>query len=163
MPVEIDFVSSKLHNYMHGNIVTTMHENKLTFDSNRNIKRQVYCQYGQYSLTFRALALRQKETGPTSPTKGQCSKRQTILSVLAVHRPLFIFRFVSLLCLRSTLRLFNFRFIKYMKNMNYRQLRLGMFKVRLGMGRKAAACWALGKPLTRPHRQVSIMITQYLM
>ena len=32
---------------------------------NRNIKRLVYCQYGQYSLTFRALTLRQRETGFT--------------------------------------------------------------------------------------------------
>ena len=31
-------------------------------DTNRNIKRSVYCQYGWYSLTFRALALRQRET-----------------------------------------------------------------------------------------------------
>ena len=44
----------------------------------------VSCQYGQYNLTFRALALRQRET------KGQCSKRQTILSALAVHRPFYI-------------------------------------------------------------------------
>ena len=33
-------------------------------DTNRNIKRSVYCQY-VYSLTFRALALRQRETGTT--------------------------------------------------------------------------------------------------
>ena len=32
-----------------------------------NIKRSVYCQYGQYSLTFRALALRQRE-GPMLET-----------------------------------------------------------------------------------------------
>ena len=31
-------------------------------DTNRNIKRSVYCQYGEYNLTFRALALRQRET-----------------------------------------------------------------------------------------------------
>ena len=30
------------------------------------MKRSVYCQYGQYSLTFRAVALRQRETGPIS-------------------------------------------------------------------------------------------------
>ena len=47
-----------------------------------NIKRSVYCQYG-YCLTFRALALRQRETKASllraqlcfSLTKGQCSKR----------------------------------------------------------------------------------------
>ena len=32
-------------------------------DTNRNIKRLVYCQCGQHSLTLRALALRQRETG----------------------------------------------------------------------------------------------------
>ena len=32
-------------------------------DRNRNIKRSVYCQYGEYGLTFRALSLRQRETG----------------------------------------------------------------------------------------------------
>ena len=31
-------------------------------DANRNIKWSVYCQYGEYSLTFRALAVRQRET-----------------------------------------------------------------------------------------------------
>ena len=54
--------------------------------ANRNTKRSVYCLYGQYSLTFRALALRQRETERKrnhfifclSLTKGQCSKRQTI-------------------------------------------------------------------------------------
>ena len=30
-------------------------------DTNRNTKRSVYCQYGKYGLTFRALALRQRE------------------------------------------------------------------------------------------------------
>ena len=30
-------------------------------NTNRNIKGSVYCQYGLYSLTFRALALRQRE------------------------------------------------------------------------------------------------------
>ena len=30
-------------------------------DTNQNVKRSVYCQYGQYSLTFRALALRQRQ------------------------------------------------------------------------------------------------------
>ena len=34
-----------------------------TMFTNQNIKRSVYCQYGYYSLTFRALALRQRETG----------------------------------------------------------------------------------------------------
>ena len=51
-------------------------------DTNRNIKRSVYCQYGQYSLTFGTLTL--------SLTKGQCSKRQTILSVLGVYRHFYI-------------------------------------------------------------------------
>ena len=32
-------------------------------DTNRNIKWLVYCQYGYYSLTFQAFALRQRETG----------------------------------------------------------------------------------------------------
>ena len=32
------------------------------------MKRLVYCQYGQYGLTFRALALRQRETEPTLET-----------------------------------------------------------------------------------------------
>ena len=41
-----------------------------------------------------------------SLTKGQCLKRQTSLSISAVHQPLFIFRFVYKHCLRSTLRLF---------------------------------------------------------
>ena len=31
-------------------------------DTNRNIKMSVYCHYGQHSLTFRALALRQRKT-----------------------------------------------------------------------------------------------------
>ena len=31
-------------------------------DTYQNIKRSVYCQYGYYSLAFRALALRQRET-----------------------------------------------------------------------------------------------------
>ena len=44
-------------------------------DTNRNIKRSVHCKYGWYSLTFRALALRQKETAMFSLTKDQCSKR----------------------------------------------------------------------------------------
>ena len=35
-------------------------ENKCT---NRNIKRSVYYQYGYHSLTFRALALQQRESG----------------------------------------------------------------------------------------------------
>ena len=35
-------------------------------DTNRNINRSVYCQYGQYSVTFRALALRQRENQLTS-------------------------------------------------------------------------------------------------
>ena len=35
----------------------------------RNIKRWVYCQYGQHGLTFRALALRQRENeGPMLET-----------------------------------------------------------------------------------------------
>ena len=70
-------------------------------DTDRNIKRLVYCQYRQYSLTFRALALRQRETEKNnfyfSLTKGQRLKRQTI------HAPywqytynLFIFRFVEI-------------------------------------------------------------------
>ena len=39
-------------------------------DRNRNIKRSVYCQYGQYGLTFRALALRQalSDEGPMLET-----------------------------------------------------------------------------------------------
>ena len=49
-------------------------------DINRHIKRLVYCQYGQYSLKRAVFSLR----------KGQCSKRYTILSVLAVHRPFYI-------------------------------------------------------------------------
>ena len=32
---------------------------KQSRDTNRNIKRSVYCQYGFYSLMFRALALRE--------------------------------------------------------------------------------------------------------
>ena len=40
----------------------------------RNTKWSVYCQYRQHSLTFRALAFRQKEIG-FSLAKGQCSKR----------------------------------------------------------------------------------------
>ena len=42
----------------------------MCFKTNRNIKWSVYCQYGQYSLTFRALALRQRETdeGPMLET-----------------------------------------------------------------------------------------------
>ena len=57
---------------------------------NRNITRLVYCQYGQYSLTFRALVL---------SDEGQRSKRQTLLSVYRQYTDLFVFRFVSLLCL----------------------------------------------------------------
>ena len=30
-------------------------------ETNRNIKKSVHCQYGQYSLTFRTLVLRQRE------------------------------------------------------------------------------------------------------
>ena len=52
----------------------------------QNIKKSVYCQYGQYSLTFQALALRQRETENkmktmfyflfvSALTKVQCSKR----------------------------------------------------------------------------------------
>ena len=55
----------------------------------KNIKWSVYYQYGQYSLTFRALALRQREK--------YYPYRQ--------YTDHFIFRFVSLLRLRSTLRL----------------------------------------------------------
>ena len=47
----------------------------ILFHINRNIKRLLYCQYGLYSLTFRALALCQRETetvlsdeGPTLKT-----------------------------------------------------------------------------------------------
>ena len=74
-----------------------------------SIKWSVYCQYGQYSLTFRALALRQRETGENrfSLTKGQCSKRQTYYPYWQ-YTDHFIFRFVSLLCLRSTLRLLQY-------------------------------------------------------
>ena len=36
-------------------------------DTNRNIKRSVYCQHGEYSLTFRALALHQSLCGIDSP------------------------------------------------------------------------------------------------
>ena len=44
-------------------------------DTNQNIKRSVYCQYGQYSLTFRALALRQRETiSLVLPPAPQCIK-----------------------------------------------------------------------------------------
>ena len=70
---------------------------------NRNITRLVYCQYGQYSLTFRALVL---------SDEGQRSKRQTLLSVYRQYTAdLFVFRFVSLLCLYaarsvSTLRIY---------------------------------------------------------
>ena len=65
-------------------------------------KRLVYCRYGlQSSLTFRAQALRQRETHFSLTN----AKRQTLLSISAVHQ-LFIFRFVSEHCLRSTLRLF---------------------------------------------------------
>ena len=42
-----------------------------------------------------------------SLTKGQCLKRQNILSVLAVHRPFYI-SILSPLCLRSTLRLIQY-------------------------------------------------------
>ena len=31
-------------------------------DTNRNIKMSVYCQYGEYGQTYRALALRERET-----------------------------------------------------------------------------------------------------
>ena len=71
-----------------------------------------FCRYGQYSLTFPALALR------FSLTKaGQCSKRQTILSVSAVHQPFYIsfsicistlptqhttFISLSIICMRMT-------------------------------------------------------------
>ena len=69
---------------------------------NRNIKRSLYCQYGLYSLTFRALALRQREKRFFSLTKGQCSKRLTILSVLAVHRPFYISICISTLPTQHT-------------------------------------------------------------
>ena len=52
-----------------------------------NIKRLVYCQYGQYSLAFRALALRQREKP----------------SVLAVQQPFYIS--ISISTIRSTIRL----------------------------------------------------------
>ena len=48
----------------------------------------VFSQYGQYSLTFRALAP-SSEKSCFSLTKGQHSKRYTILSVLAVHQPFY--------------------------------------------------------------------------
>ena len=55
-------------------------------ERNRNTKRSVYCQYGKYSLTFPALTLPHRQTILYfSLTKGQCSKRSTILSVLAVN------------------------------------------------------------------------------
>ena len=43
-------------------------------DTNRNIKRSVYCQYGWYIPTFRALALRQRKTFEHWPSekKDQC-------------------------------------------------------------------------------------------
>ena len=56
----------------------------------------VYC-----SLTFQALALRQREVC-FSLTKGQCSKHQTILSVLAVHRPFHIYICISTLPTQHT-------------------------------------------------------------
>ena len=68
--------------------VVVLRQSRVT---NRNIKWSLYCQYGQYSLTFRALALRQRHKKHFfSVTKGQCSKRYTILSVLVVHLPLYI-------------------------------------------------------------------------
>ena len=74
-------------------------------DTNRNIKWLVYCQYGQYSLTFRALALRQRDEGPML---------ETLDFAIRIGRwqytDLFIFRFVSLLCLRSTPCLLFFMF-----------------------------------------------------
>ena len=55
----------------------------------QNIKRLVYYQYGQYSPTFQAWAIRQREM-----KKVRCTWQNT---------DLFIFRFVSLVCLRNTL------------------------------------------------------------
>ena len=74
-------------------------------NTNRNIKRSVYCQYGQYSLTFRALALRQRET----ENKWANARNVRPYYPYWQYTDLFIFRFVSLLCLRSTLRLFQNR------------------------------------------------------
>ena len=68
-----------------------------------SIKRSVYCQYGQYGLTFRALVLHQSFLRLVfSRTKGQRSKRQTILSVLAVHRPFYISICISTLPTQHT-------------------------------------------------------------
>ena len=80
-------------------------------DTNRNIKRSVYCHYGLYSLTFRALALRQRETG-FSLTKFLSDERANARNVRLYYSywqytDLFIFRFLSLLCLCSTLCLYN--------------------------------------------------------
>ena len=45
-------------------------------DTNRNIKWSVYWQYGWHSLTFRALALRQRETLDYTIRIGSTVKRK---------------------------------------------------------------------------------------
>ena len=52
-------------------------------DTNRNIKRSMNCQYGQYDLTFRALALHQRE-------RAYARNVRPYYPVLAVHRRLYI-------------------------------------------------------------------------
>ena len=60
------------------------------------------------------MAFRQRETcqfcSCFSLTKGQRSKRYTLLSVLAVRQPFYISICISILCLRITLRLFTVLF-----------------------------------------------------
>ena len=62
------------------------------FITNRNIKRSVYCQYGYNSLTFRALALRQRE-GPML---------ETLDNSIRIGRPFYISICISTLPTQHT-------------------------------------------------------------
>ena len=79
---------------------------------NRNIKRSVYCQYGQFSLTFPALALRQRER----------PMLETLDYVLAVHRPFYISIFISTLPTQHTT--FICTIYVHFSEMQYRSIRI---------------------------------------
>ena len=71
--------------YMHLHFIYTQYN--FSTDTNRNIKRSVYCQYGQYGLTFRALALRSKVKSSVrkiyifKPNRTSCEKCNSKASV----------------------------------------------------------------------------------
>ena len=70
--------------------------------TNRNMKWLVNCQYGSIVQSNVSSIGPSSDRSCFSLTKGQCSKRQTVLSALAVHQPFYISICISTLPTQHT-------------------------------------------------------------